>query len=179
MHCPCILCRFLAGRRRRATCLLFVPAAAMALVASMPPLAAGAALDGERLVFRPPVEAPVADPYRPPEDPFGPGNRGIEYDTEPGQVVRAAAAGTVVFAGAVAGSLHLTGDHGGGVVSSYSFLRRMSVRAGAAVDQGQVVGIAGERLHFGVRVDSSYVDPASFIGVRRVRGRLVPLRSPR
>ena len=40
-------------------------------------------------------------------------------------------------------------------------------------------GVAGEMLHFGVRVDSSYVDPGAFIGVRRVRVRLVPLRSPR
>ena len=130
-------------------------------------------------MFRPPVDAPVADPYRPPEDPYGPGNRGTEYDTVPGDVVRAAAAGTVSFAGPVAGSLHVSVDHGGGLVSSYSYLERISVRAGAAVDQGQVIGVAGETLHFGVRLDSSYVDPDSFIGVRRVRVRLVPLRRPR
>lgn len=179
MRCPCILCRFLARRRRRAGCLLFVPIAAMAMVASMPASAVDASRDDGRLVFRPPVDAPVTDPFRAPSDRYGPGNRGVEYDTEPGQVVRAAAAGTVSFAGAVAGSLHVTLDHGGGVVSSYSFLLRVSVRVGARVDQGQVVGVAGEMLHFGVRVDSSYVDPGAFIGVRRVRVRLVPLRSPR
>ena len=119
----------------------------------------------------------MADPFRAPEHDYGPGNRGIEYDTDHGDVVRAAAAGTVVFAGPVAGNLHVTVDHGGGVVSSYSYLARISVRVGASVQRGTVVGIAAQRLHFGVRVDDEYVDPAGFIGVRRVKVRLVPLRS--
>ena len=127
-------------------------------------------------MFRPPVDAPVSDPFRSPDDPYGPGNRGIEYDTEPGDVVRAAAAGIVVFVGPVAGDLHVTVDHGGGVVSSYSYLERISVRVDAGVSQGQVIGLAGDRLHFGVRVAGSYVDPSRFIGVRKVRVRLVPLR---
>ena len=138
--------------------------------------ASAAAQHHERPVFRPPVDAPVADPYRPPENPYGPGNRGVEYDTEPGDTVRAAASGTVEFAGAVAGTLHVTVDHGGGLRSSYSYLQRIAVRAGAGVAQGQVIGIAGERLHFGVRLEDAYTDPASFVGVRRVRVRLVPLR---
>ena len=176
MRCPCILCRFRAGSRRRAGCLLFVFAAAVALAVPVPVAAAGAASGDERLVFRPPVDGPVADPFRPPEDPYGPGNRGVEYHTEPGDVVRAAAAGTVVFAGAVAGDLYVTVDHGGGVSSTYSYLLRVGVRAGTRVVQGQVIAIAGERLHFGVRVQGSYADPAGFIGVRRTRVRLVPLQ---
>jgi len=177
MWCPCILCRLWSRRRRRAACLLSVPAVAMALVASAlaPPAGAWSYHHHERPVFRPPVDAPVADPFRPPEDPYGPGNRGIEYDTVPGQVVRAAAAGTVAFAGPVARSLYITIDHGGGVTSTYSYLQRISVRAGTGVARGQVIGIAGERLHFGVRLKGAYTDPAGFIGVRRVRVRLVPL----
>jgi len=149
--------------------------AALVAAASAAPAAAGHR--GGSPVFRPPVDAPVSDPFRPPQDPYGPGNRGVEYDTDSGQAVRAAAAGTVVFAGAVAGSLHVTLDHGGGVVSSYSYLQRIGVRSGAVVAQGQAVGITGERLHFSVRVDGDYVDPAGFVGVRRVRVRLVPLRA--
>ena len=150
----------------------------MALAAAMSAPPAGAmAHHDERVVFRPPVDAPVADPFRPPEDPYGPGNRGVEYDTEPGDLVRAAAGGTVVFAGAVAGTLHVTIDHGGGLVSSYSYLQRISVRVGTGVAQSAVIGIAGERLHFGVRLDGGYTDPEGFIGVRRVRVRLVPFRS--
>ena len=176
MWCPCILCRLWSRWRRRAACLLSVLAAAMALAASAlaPPAGAWSHQDA-RPVFRPPVDAPVADPFRPPEDPYGPGNRGIEYHTEPGAVVRATARGTVVFAGAVAGTLHVTVDHGGGLLSSYSYLLRISVRAGANVARGSVIGIAGERLHFGVRLEGAYTDPAGFIGVRRVRVRLVPL----
>lgn len=143
-----------------------------AVMAASAPAPAGG---HERIVFRPPVERPVTDPFRPPEDHYGPGNRGVEYHTEPGDVVRATAAGTVVFAGAVAGDLYVTVDHGGGVSSTYSYLLRVGVRAGTRVVQGQVIAIAGERLHFGVRVQGSYADPAGFIGVRRTRVRLVPL----
>ncbi|MCY4421806.1 MAG: M23 family metallopeptidase [Acidimicrobiaceae bacterium] len=161
-------------RRAAATA---VAVAALASAAPAAPAAAGH--HGDSPVFRPPVDAPVSDPFRPPQDRYGAGNRGVEYDTEPGQAVRAAAAGTVVFAGAVAGSLHVTVDHGGGVVSSYSHLQRIAVRAGAVVVQGQAVGVTGERLHFGVRVEGDYVDPAEFAGVRRVRVRLVPVRGLR
>ena len=166
-----------ACRRQLSASLLIALAAVAALAATTSGARAGAwSHDDERLVFRPPVDAPVADPFRPPEGPYGSGNRGIEYDTEPGDVVRAAADGTVAFAGAVAGSLYVTLDHGGGVLSTYSYLERISVRVGADVTQGEVVGISGEILHFSVRVDGAYVDPDAFIGVRRVRVRLVPLR---
>ncbi len=170
---------FRAGQRWLAACRIAALVGATALVAPMLAPPAGALVHHDKQpVFRPPVDAPVADPFRPPENPYGPGNRGIEYDTEPGDVVRAAAAGTVSFAGAVAGSLHVTVDHGGGLISSYSYLERISVRVGAAVDQGRVIGVAGERLHFSVRLNSDYVDPDGFIGVRRVKVRLVPLRWP-
>ncbi len=148
---------------------------ALVLGAAVPSPAA--AHHGDRLVFRPPVDAPVADPFRAPDGPYGPGNRGIEYGTGPGRAVRAAAAGKVTFAGPVAGSLHVTVDHGGGLISSYSYLGRIGVREGGRVDQGDPVGTTGERsLHFSVRIDGEYVDPARFIGIRRVRVRLVPLR---
>ena len=174
MQCPCVLCRCLAVWRRRDARRLLGPVVAMVLTASLLAPPAGASQGDERPVFRPPVDAPVADPFRPPGDRYGPGNRGLEYDTETGDVVRAAAAGTVVFSGVVAGSLHVTIDHGGGVVSSYSHLLRTTVRAGARVSQGQVIAVAGEGLHFGVRVNGNYVDPATLIGVRRIRVRLVP-----
>ena len=180
MRFPPELHPFRAGERRLAARRIAALVGAMALVAPvLAPPAGALAHHDKQPVFRPPVDAPVADPFRPPENPYGPGNRGIEYDTVPGDVVRAAAAGTVSFAGAVAGSLHVSVDHGGGLVSSYSYLERISVRVGASVDQGQVIGVAGETLHFGVRLDSSYVDPDGFIGVRRVKVRLVPLRWPR
>ena len=153
-----------------------VAAAAAVTVTVAAAAVPAAATGGERPVFMPPVQAPVSDPFRPPDGPYGAGNRGIEYDTRPDQVVRAAAGGTVSFAGTVAGELHVTVDHGGGVLSTYSYLERISVRAGAEVARGETVGLSGELLHFSVRVDGQYVDPAGFVGVRRVRVRLVPLR---
>ena len=38
-----------------------------------------------RVVLTPPVSAPVIDPFRLPFGPYGPGNRGLEYATRPGQ----------------------------------------------------------------------------------------------
>lgn len=123
-----------------------------------------------------PVDAPVLDPFRPPTSPYGPGNRGIEYGTTPGTPVRAAGDGEVRFAGAVAASLHVTVGHPDGIRTSYSFLVETTVAQGAEVRQGQVVGIAGARLHVGARRGETYIDPASLWGrVGPPRVELVPL----
>src|SRR5436190_15456090 len=65
-----------------------------------PPTAAAAA--GGAGPLRPPVDAPVTEPFRAPATPYGPGHRGIEYGTAPGAVVRAPGPGVVAFAGVVA-----------------------------------------------------------------------------
>ncbi len=126
----------------------------------------------------PPVEAPVADPFRAPDNPYGAGNRGIEYDTEPGTPVRATAAGEVVFAGPVAGALHVTVLHPDGVRTSYSFLQRIDARVGQRVDQGEVLGLAGDRLHLGARRGDAYFDPASLFAAASPQVRLVPFDDP-
>src|SRR2546427_4550471 len=76
-----------------------------------------AAADGP-VGYRPPVDAPVDDGFRPPATPWGPGNRGIDYATAPGAPVHAAAAGEVVFAGQVGGSLHVVVLHADGIRTS-------------------------------------------------------------
>ena len=114
--------------------------------------------------YRPPVDAPVVDPFRPPPQPWAPGNRGLEYATAPDTPVLAAADGEVVFAGPVAGSLHVVVLHPDGIRTSYSFLRSISVHRGDHVRQGQPVGLSGERLHFGARVGDVYIDPAGLFG---------------
>ncbi len=111
--------------------------------------------------YAPPVDAPVSDPFRPPPQPWLPGNRGLEYATDPGTPVRAAGRGVVTFAGPVAGSLHVTVTHPDGVRTSYSFLATIAVRAGTAVTRGVVVGTSGARLHVGARRGAAYIDPAS------------------
>jgi Peptidase family M23/Putative serine esterase (DUF676) len=128
--------------------------------------------------YRPPVSAPIADPFRPPAGPYGAGNRGLEYDTEPADPVRASADGTVVFAGPVAGTLHVTLRHGDGVRTSYSFLGAVDVVLGQRVGAGDRVGIAGERLHFGARSGDAYFDPASLFVGGEVEVELLPFEIP-
>lgn len=122
--------------------------------------------------YRPPVVARVVDGFRPPPHPFGAGNRGIEYETEPGAPVGAIAAGRVVFSGPVAGSRHVTVLHDDGVRSSYSYLATLAVEAGEPVRPGQAIGTAGGRLHLGVRAGDAYLDPARLFDRGRVH--LVP-----
>jgi hypothetical protein len=130
------------------------------------------------VTYEPPVRAAVLDPFRAPPTPYGPGNRGVEYDTWPGQPVVAAAQGTVVFAGAVAGALHVTIAHADGVRTSYSFLATVAVVKGQSVEQGTVVGTAGDTFHFGARIGDVYVDPAALFGEGPTEVILVPHDRP-
>ena len=74
---------------------------------------------------------------------WGPGHRGIDYGVVAGTQVRAAAFGTVSFAGSVAGILAVTIDHGRGLESTYSQLAEVSVEAGDVVAAGTWIGVAG------------------------------------
>ena len=114
--------------------------------------------------YKPPVDAPVVDPFRAPPAPWAAGNRGIEYATRPGTRVGAAADGTVVFSGMVGGSLHVVVRHADGVRTSYSFLRSVLVHRGDEVVQGEPVGTTGDRFHFGARIGDVYIDPALLFG---------------
>ena len=96
----------------------------------------------------------------------------------PATSVRASAAGTVVFAGPVAGSLHVTIRHADGVRTSYSFLQTVVAAVGAPVSAGDVVGTAGEHLHFGARVGDAYVDPAVLFSVATATVELLPFEVP-
>ncbi|HUP74580.1 MAG TPA: M23 family metallopeptidase [Acidimicrobiales bacterium] len=127
--------------------------------------------------FVPPVDAPISDSYRPPATSYGPGNRGIEYATRPGTAVGASAAGFVAFAGIIAYERYVSIDHEGGVRTTYSYLETIEVVAGQRVARGDVVGEAGDLLHFGARRFGLYIDPASlFESTPPSRARLVPVR---
>ena len=127
------------------------------------------------VTYRPPVDAPVIDPYRAPTSPYGPGNRGIDYATVPGTVVRAVAAGTVTFAGTVAGSRYVTVEHADGLRSSYGELASISVIEGQSVATGDEVGRAGPTLHLGMRRGEEYLDPESLFGAAPPDVRLIPV----
>jgi murein DD-endopeptidase MepM/ murein hydrolase activator NlpD len=124
--------------------------------------------------YIPPVTGTVIDPFRAPTTPYGPGNRGIDYETAPLSPVVASAPGEVLFAGQVAGALHITVRHPDGLRTSYSFVAELRVHAGQRVAQGQVIGLTGELFHFGVRDPAgTYLDPA-LLFTQAVEVHLVP-----
>jgi hypothetical protein len=133
-----------------------------------------AAADPSPVTYRPPVDGTVVDRFRPSASGYGPGNLGLEYATEAGAAVRAAAPGAVVFAGPVGGSLHVVVLHADGLRTSYSFLQAATVARGQRVDGGQQVGVAGSSVHFGARAGDAYLDPGVLLGAARVHVRLVP-----
>lgn len=130
------------------------------------------------VVHTPPVDAPVVDPFRPPATEYGAGNRGLAYDLAAGTPVRATADGSVVFAGRVGASQHVTVLHADGLRTSYSFLSGVAVRRGDPVRRGDVVGEAGRGFHLGARDGDSYLDPESLFGERVVDVRLVAHAEP-
>ncbi|MCY4495370.1 MAG: M23 family metallopeptidase [Acidimicrobiaceae bacterium] len=143
-------------------------------VALASPTAVPQPAEAADLLFRQPTSAPVLDPFRLNDGEYGPGNRGIEYDTGELDRIVAAARGTVVFAGPVAGSLFVTVDHGDGLKSTYGFVGHILVREGREVADGDLVALSDGPFHFSVRLHGEYVDPESLFGSRRVVVRLVP-----
>jgi len=119
-----------------------------------------------------PVPPPivVVAPFRAPPTPYAAGHRGIDLAVDPGAAIRAAAPGTVSFAGPVAGRGVVAIDHGGGVVSAIEPVAA-TVAEGAAVSAGDVIGTVSSGghctagcVHFGVRIDGEYVSPFLFLG---------------
>src|SRR3546814_15019893 len=133
-------------RRRRSRRLAPFVFTALAVLASTL-TAPAAAAPGDPPGYVPPVDAPVADPFRAPERPYGAGNRGLQYDTEPGTEVRASSSGRVTFAGSVAGTRHVTNLHPDGPRTSYSFPDDVPVVVGQRVERGEAAGAPVADLH--------------------------------
>lgn len=130
------------------------------------------------VTYRPPVNSPVTDPFRPPATPYGPGNRGLEYTPRPGTPVTAAAAGTVTFAGSVAGRRYLTIGHADRLRTTYGPLATLAAGPGDPVEAGQRIGTtSGQPLLFTARLgEDAYLDPAILLAASggRPAVRLVP-----
>ncbi len=143
------------------TLAALVPAAALA--GGRP--AAAAATPGTTWVR--PVPGPLVRPFVAPRSRYGAGHRGADLAAAPGTPVVAPGAGRVVFAGSVAGTLHVVVQHADGLRTSLSFLATVAVRAGTPVSRGQVVGTAGGSgpdhalgvVHLGLRAGDRYLDP--------------------
>jgi murein DD-endopeptidase MepM/ murein hydrolase activator NlpD len=106
-------------------------------------------------------------------------HRGLEYATRPGDPVAAASAGTVAFAGLVAGARWVSVDHPDGLRTTYGPLASLAVRRGEPVDAGSRLGSTAGALHVGVRRGATYLDPGDlFHRPVRLVPRLVPLTGP-
>ncbi len=96
-------------------------------------------------------------------------HQGVDYRAPTGAPVVAVAAGTVVFAAYNGGSgrmVHLR--HANGFESQYLHLSSIAVRAGARVDQGDLVGrvgatglATGPHLHYALKRNGANVNPVS------------------
>jgi murein DD-endopeptidase MepM/ murein hydrolase activator NlpD len=152
-------------------------------VGRMPGLSVGRVPVGPR-PFGWPVTPPfVARRFDPPPRPWLAGHRGVDLSAAPSAVVRAAGAGTVVYAGVIAGRGVVSVAHPGGLRTTYEPVTS-ALHAGEAVGAGAVLGRldpghpgcpAAACLHWGLRQGDRYLDPLALLGLGRVR--LLPLAS--
>lgn len=147
---------------RRATVAACVAAAAVVTWWNVTPVEASSSSQW-------PISGAIINAYAPPSTPYGAGHRGIDVAARAGDAVLAPIAGTVTFAGSVAGR---------GVITVTSGRIRVSiepiasvVRRGARVAAGQHIGVVSgvshcpeTCAHVGVRRDDDYVDPFAVLG---------------
>lgn len=127
------------------------------------------------VLWRHPVAAPVTDGYRPPANPYGPGNRGLEYGTVTGDPVTAVADGVVSFAGPVGRSRFVVIEHGVGLRSTYGFLQSIAVSRDDRIVSGEEIATALEGFHLTARIGPHYRDPTPLLRSTCYAVRLVPV----
>lgn len=118
----------------------------------------------------------VAAGFDPPASRWGAGHRGVDLLGEPGQPVRAARAGTVTFAGRLAGRGVVVVSHGS-TRTTYEPVAAMvdpgdRVRAGARIGRLELVGshcLPRSCLHWGLLEGEHYLDPLTLVGGGPVR----------
>ncbi len=119
-------------------------------------------------VFAWPAKGPLTSRYG---RRWGRAHEGIDIGLRVGSPVRAAASGTVTFAGwgGAYGYLVVI-DHGGGVETRYAHNSRLLVRVGERVSQGDVIASSGNtgratgaHLHFEVRQHGRALDPLRYL----------------
>ena len=150
--------------------------AAIAVVCAAP-----AQADVERLDWPLRPRPAVMRVFDAPSPNWNRGHRGVDLAGTARQPVYAAAAGTVVFAGGLAGRPLVSLAHPGGLRTSYEPVRP-SVRAGQLVAAGAVLGelVAGHPgcaapacLHWGAMwgpaARADYVDPLGLLATTPVR----------
>ena len=144
-----------------------MPIRVIALLAVAPLILSPAqAASDQCLALTPPVGGPAVDAYAPIGDYAG--HWGVDLAADVGSPVLAPWFGTVTFAGTVDENVAVTIDHGGGLLSSLSYLRELTVTVGQVVAAGEQVAVSGvahgrPSVHLSVRVGGTYVDPAPLL----------------
>lgn len=98
-------------------------------------------------------------------------HKGIDIGAAAGNSILAAASGTVTISTySYSAGNYIMIHHGGGVYTVYMHCSELLVSAGQEVTQGQIIAKVGStgystgpHLHFGIRVDGSYVNPAKYV----------------
>lgn len=98
-------------------------------------------------------------------------HKGMDVSASTGSGIVAAASGTVTISTySYSAGNYIMIHHGGGVYTVYMHCSELLVSAGQEVSQGQVIAKVGStgystgpHLHFGIRVDGSYVNPAKYV----------------
>lgn len=125
-------------------------------------------------------EPEVLDRFDPPDQPWGAGHRGVDLAGRPGQEVRSALPGRVVFAGRIAGRGVVAVSHGS-TRTTYEPVTA-TLRVGDEVLAGGPIGtleLTGSHcfpracLHWGWLRGEVYLDPLRLVGAGPVR--LLPL----
>jgi lipoprotein NlpD len=120
-----------------------------------------------RIAWAWPTEGKIVRRFKP----DSPGRKGIDIAGRPGQPVRAAAAGKVVYAGSGLrgyGALIII-KHNNTYLSAYAHNRRLLVKEGQRVRKGQQIaelgatGTDSPKLHFEIRRNGKPVDPLRYL----------------
>ena len=117
-----------------------------------------------------PVTGPVVEQFRAPACERCAGNRGVTIATTPGDVVRAAVDGEIVFVGQVAGVTYVVERISADVRITYGMVQPLSTLVtGQLVAAGQPLGVSETRVYIGVRVGSQPVHPLRYLGLAGAR----------
>lgn len=98
-------------------------------------------------------------------------HKGIDIGAATGTNIVASAAGTVVVSTySYSAGNYVMINHGGGVYTVYMHASKLLVSVGDTVKQGQVIAKVGStgystgpHLHFGIRVNGTYVNPSQYV----------------
>lgn len=98
-------------------------------------------------------------------------HQGIDIGAATGTDITAAAQGEVIISTySYSAGNYIMINHGGGVYTVYMHCSQLLVSVGDTVSQGQVIAkvgssgvCTGPHLHFGIRVNGSYVNPTAYV----------------